>query len=335
MRFLAIVLLTATASAQAPGFGVTSTKSANAPAVTGLYNWIHSTADADRGVAFYRDVFGLDLVNSPFGPLVPAATATPLRPRAQGASDPLIWDLTGTRGSTFRNAFMKLSGAEFGHELSEFTGIEQKQVRANAWDPGATMSIFYVRDLDRVLAGLKSAGAEIVTRGGAPVRVGQARALVARDPDGHLLEVIESATSGAAIGLTVADLDATRRFYEGLLGFTIETPARFESDARGLLGMETGEYRVSAALVPGTSIRLEFYEFKGVPVTPARWRFQDPGSPQFQFRVRDLDALLDRSRRANVSFVSAGQRPIQRPFGRFVFVTDPDGVFVEYVHPTP
>ena len=139
MRFLAIVLLTATTSAQAPGFGVTSAKSANAPAVTGLYNWIRSTTDADRGVAFYRDVFGLYLVNSPFGPLVPAATATPLRPRAQGASDPLIRDLTGTRGSTFRNAFMKLSGAEFGHELSEFTGIEQKQVRANAWDPGATM----------------------------------------------------------------------------------------------------------------------------------------------------------------------------------------------------
>jgi len=333
MRFLAVVLLAATASAQTPGFGVAPTKGGNAAAVTGLYNWIHSTADADRGMAFYQDVFGLDLVNSPFGPLVPAATATPLRPRAEGASDPLIWDLTGTRGSTFRNAFMKLPGAEFGHELSEFTGIEQQQVRANVWDAGATMSIFYVRDIDRVLAALKRAGAEIVTRGGAPVRVGQARAVVARDLDGHLVEAIESATAGASIGLTVEDLETTRRFYEGLLGFTFETPARFEREARGLLGMETGEYRVSAALVPGTSIRLEFYEFKGVPAKPARWRFQDPGSPQFQFRVRDLDSLIESSRRANVSFVSAGQRPIQRPFGRFIFVTDPDGVFVEYVHP--
>ena len=335
MRLLAIVLLTATASAQMPGFGVASKTSGNTAAVTGLYNWIHSTADADRGVAFYRDVFGLELVNSPFGPLVPAATATPLRPRAEGASDPLIWDLTGTRGSKFRNAFMRLSGAVFGHELSEFTGIEQQQVRANAWDPGATMSIFYVRDVDRVLAALKKAGAEIVTRGGVPARVGQGRAVVARDPDGHLLEAIESATPGAAIGLTVADLAATRRFYEDLLGFTIDTPARFESDARGLLGMEAGEYRVSAALVPGTSIRLEFYEFRGVPARPARWRFQDPGSPQFQFRVRDMDALIDNSKRANVPFVSAGQKPIQRPVARFVFVTDPDGVFVEYVHPNP
>ena len=333
MRFLAVVLLSATASAQAPGFGVAPAKGGTTPAVTGLYNWIHSTADADRGVAFYRDVFGLDLVNSPFGPQAPAATATPLRPRAEGGSDPLIWDLTGTRGSTFRNAFMKFSGAEFGHELSEFTGIEQKQVRANVWDPGATMSIFYVRDIDRVLAALKSAGAEIVTRGGVPVRAGQARAVVARDLDGHLVEAIESATPGASIRLTVKDLETTRRFYEDLLGFTVETPARFEREARGLLGMQTGEYRVSAALVPGTAIRLEFYEFKGVPATPARWRFQDAGAPQFQFRVRDLDSLIENSKRANVPFVSAGQRPIQRPFGRFVFVTDPDGVFVEYVQP--
>lgn len=66
-----------------------------------------------------------------------------------------------------------------------------------------------------------------------------------------------------------------------------------------------------------------------------RGRFQDPGAPQFQFRVRDLDTLITASRRAGVPFVSTGQQPIQRPFGRFVFVTDPDGVFVEYVHPKP
>ena len=334
MRGLGIALLTVTASAHAPGFGVAPMNDGRTAAVTGLFNWIHSTSDLDRGVAFYRGVFGLDLVNSPFA-AAPAAPAAPLRPRAEASSDPLVWDLTGTHGSRFRSAFMRLPGAAFGHELSEFTGIDQRTVRANIWDPGATMSIFHVRDIDRVVTALKEAGAEIITRGGAPVRVGGVRAVVARDPDGHLVQAVESATSGAAIGITVADLAATRRFYEDVLGFRLETPAGFEREARDLLGMTTGEYRVSAALVPGTSIRLELYEFRGLPKTPVRWRFQDPGSPQFQFRVRSMDALLAASQRVGVPFVSAGQKPIQRAFGRFVFVTDPDGVFVEYVHPKP
>jgi catechol 2,3-dioxygenase-like lactoylglutathione lyase family enzyme len=335
MRGLVIALLAAvTASAHAPGFGVAPMNDGRTAAVTGLFNWIHSTSDIDRAVAFYRSVFGLDLVNSPFT-TAPAAPASPVRPREEASSDPLVWDLTGTHGSRFRNAFMKLPGAAFGHELSEFVDIDQRRVRANVWDPGATMSIFHVRDVDRVVTALKEAGAEIITRGGAPVRLGQARAVVARDPDGHLVQAVESATSGAAIGLTVANLAATRRFYEDVLGFKLDTPASFERDARGLLGMETGEYRVSTARVPGTSIRVEFYEFRGLPTAPARWHFQDPGAPQLQFRVRDMDALLAASRRVGVPFVSAGEKPIDRSFGRFVFVTDPDGVFVEYVHPKP
>jgi len=333
IRGLGIAVLTVTASAHAPGSGVAPVNDGRTAAVTGLFNWIHSTSDLDRGVAFYRGVFGLDLVSSPFAP-APATAAAPLRLRAETSSDPLVWDLTGTHGSRFRNAFMNLAGAPFGHELSEFTGIDQRTVRADIWNPGATMSIFHVRDVDRVVSALKEAGAEIITRGGAPVSVGGVRAVVARDPDGHLVQAVESGASGAAIGITVTSLAATRRFYEDVLGFKFETPAGFEREARDLLGMTTGEYRVSAALVPGTSIRIEFYEFRGLPSTPVRWRFQDPGSPQFQFRVRDMDALLAASQRVGVPFVSAGQKPIQRPFGRFVFVTDPDGVFVEYVGPS-
>ena len=61
MRGLGIALLTATASAQAPGFGVAPMNDGRAAAVSGLFNWIHSTSDLDRDVAFYRTVFGLDL----------------------------------------------------------------------------------------------------------------------------------------------------------------------------------------------------------------------------------------------------------------------------------
>jgi hypothetical protein len=64
---------------------------------------------------------------------------------------------------------------------------------------------------------------------------------------------------------------------------------------------------------------------------PFLWRIQDVGSPQFQLAVVGLDALLESTRRAGYGFLSVGGKPIQRPFGRFVFAIDGDGVLVEYV----
>ena len=66
---------------------------------------------------------------------------------------------------------------------------------------------------------------------------------------------------------------------------------------------------------------------------PFAWRLQDVGSPQFQLQVAGLDALMARTTQAGYRFLSAGGKPIQRPFGRFVFAIDPDGVLVEFVEP--
>src|SRR5581483_6914781 len=334
--FIAVTLVIAAISrGQAPGFASTTAK-AEPAAVTGLYNWIHSTADADRGWDFYRSVLNMQMANSPFGPAIANGVVAQPRPRAEGSRDPLVWDLTNTHGSQFRNVFMRIPGVDFGHELAEFTGIDGRAQRAHLWDPGATMLILNVPDLDLTVDRLKKAGGEIVSLGGQPVKLGATRAVIARDPDGFLLELIESPSAGAAIGVTVADLAATRRFYEDLLGFKIQSPAGFEDKAIKFIGLTRGEYRVSTALVPGTSIRIEFYEFRKLPVSiqPVRYHFQDPGAPQFQFRVRDLDSLIEEAKTRGVPFVSIGQKPIQRAFGRFVFVSDPDGVFVEFVHPS-
>jgi len=333
------LLIARVASAQAPGFASVPGE-AEPAAVTGLYHWIHSTADLDRGWEFYHSVFGMELESSPFGGNT-GATPRPPRPRSEASADPIIWDLTNTHGSRFRNEFMTIPGVYFGHELSEFSGVEQRAIRANLWDPGATMLILNVDHLEASLDALKKAGGEIVSAEGKPVSLDGTRAVIARDPDGYLLELIESPKPGAAIGVTVAKVEQTHRFYEDLLGFKIQSPVRFENKALKLAGLSGGEYRVSSALIPGTSIRIEFFEFRkvsgpaGERITPhsVRYRIQDPGAPQFQFRVRDLDHLLEESKRRSVPFVSVGQKPIERAFGRFVFVTDPDGVLVEFVHP--
>jgi hypothetical protein len=56
---------------------------------------------------------------------------------------------------------------------------------------------------------------------------------------------------------------------------------------------------------------------------PFAWEDQDVGAPQFQLEVAGLDALLERTTRAGYRFLSVGAKPIQRPFGRFVFAIDP------------
>ena len=317
------------------------------PAVTGLYNWIHGAADADRGFAFYQEVFGLPLANSPFGAQTADARVEPIRPRAQAASDPLVADLTNTPGARFRNVFMKLPGAQFGFELSEFTGIEQRNIVPNLWEPGAATMILWVRDLDATFAALRKAGAPVITLSGKPVKTAGGRSVFVRDPDNFILQVVQAPADmlaraprstivvDAGLAITVSDLAKTRKFYSDLLGFRMEEGTRFRRDnnALNLMGLRLGQFNVATSTIPGTSIHVEFYEFKNAPAPALRWRIQDPGSPQMQLRVRDLDPLLEQVKARGYKFVSVGARPIQRAAGRFVFVEDPDGILIEFMHP--
>ena len=61
MRLLIVATLAAVCAQQAYQGPARS----EAP-VRGLYNWIHSTGDAERSFSFYRDVFGIGLARSPF-----------------------------------------------------------------------------------------------------------------------------------------------------------------------------------------------------------------------------------------------------------------------------
>ena len=111
--------------------------------VRGIFNWIHSTGDAERAFAFYHDAFGIELARSPFAGSAPAAPE-PIRPAAQAGSDPLVWDLTNTHGSRFRTVFMRAPNTPFGLELSEFFDIARSDRAPNPWDPGASTLVFTV-----------------------------------------------------------------------------------------------------------------------------------------------------------------------------------------------
>lgn len=316
------------------------------PVVIGLYNWIHTTGDAERAFGFYRDVFGIELAGSPF-----AGGAAPERIRsvAEAGSDQLVWDLTDTQGSRFRTVFMRASNTPFGLELSEFFDIAREIRPANPWDPGSSKLIFAVRDLDSTVAKLTAAGAPAVTLGGVPLATSGARSLLVRDPDGYLVQVDQASPAaiaaagspgdviGTSIGITVGDLAASLEFYRDLLGLTLgETRIASDAELR-LNGLEGGELTQTQATIPGIGAVVQFFVFRPTArapkAQPFRWRIQDVGAPQFQLAVTGLDVLLERTKRSGYRFVSLGAQPIQRPFGRFVFVADPDGVLVEYVEP--
>ena len=316
--------------------------------VRGIYNWVHTTGDAERAFPFYRDVLGLELARSPF--IAPAAADAPpeqIRSKASAGSDPLVWDLTNTHGARFRTVFSHASNTPFGLELSEFFDIPRSERAPNPWDPGAAKLIFRVRDLASVVAELRKRAAPVVTLGGTPVETPAGRSLLVRDPDGSLVQLtqaspaeIAGAKSGGqivntSIAISVADMKAALDFYSGLLRLSTQGVRRAAADELRLNGLAGGELVETSATIPGgvTVVLAGFRVPPGVTPNPYQWHIQDVGAPQLQLQVSGLDALLERTKRAGYRFLSVGAKPIQRPFGRFVFAIDPDGVLVEFVEP--
>jgi catechol 2,3-dioxygenase-like lactoylglutathione lyase family enzyme len=342
---LVCLLLTITPCAAPAQPAGRSTSDGAAPVTRGIFNWVHTTGDAESAFEFYNDVFGIELAPHPF--IDGASAPEGIRPEAEAGSDALVRELTNTAGSRFRTVFMRASNTPFGLELSEFFDIPRRTRAANPWDPGASMLRFDVRDLDEILTRLDYAEAPIVTLGGRPLTTRFGRAILIRDPDGYLIELVQAAPGAIAsaaageivrtsIVITVSDTDAALAFYEDLLGFEIGPTDRIENEDIRLYGLAGGALLRTAATIPFTDATVLFSEFV-LPVNadqradPFDWRIQDVGAPQFQLEVAALDALLERSQRRGYRFLSVGGRPIQRPFGRFVFVIDADGVLVEFV----
>jgi catechol 2,3-dioxygenase-like lactoylglutathione lyase family enzyme len=345
MRRVAVASLCVTAAVALQASAQRAPEPAAPTVVHGLYNWVHSTADAERAFAFYHEVLGIELAASPF--VANAAAPEGIRPWSAVVGDPLIWDLTNTHGSRARTVFMRAANTPFGLELSEFVEIEREHRPANPYDPGASRLIFGVRDLDAVAARLAVRAAPVVTLRARPVTVRGERALLVRDPDGYLLELRQAPAAelaraepgeivSAAIGLTVADTQRALGLYRGLLGFAVRETREAEAAELALNGLNGGRLEQTVTVIPGTAIEVVFAEFelpRGVTAKPFAWRIQDVGSPQFQLEVRGLDGLLERTRAAGYRFLSVADRPIRRPFGRFVFLLDADHILVEYAEP--
>jgi catechol 2,3-dioxygenase-like lactoylglutathione lyase family enzyme len=320
---------------------IASTSVAQAPApapqssaTVGFMHAIHATRDVATTLAFYTEVFGIAGEVRPFeNPGVPLLTNSP--------------------GVTLRVAMLQIPGRGFNFELTQFSDVERHAAQPEVVDPGAPHMKIFVRDLDPVVAAIAKLGAPVVTRSGAPVRVsmrslGAVEAILFRDPDGYLVEAIETPPPpdaapgnvlGSMMGLTVADLDQSLEFWHDLLGFELDGDPAFASDGPtvDLLGLKPDvSYRTAEGMVPGSQARIQLIEFHGASGRPFDRRVPDPGASGMAIRIAAIDKLLPRLKKAGVRVISKDGKLVEwSPTIRNVFVKDPNGLNIELVGSVP
>lgn len=311
---------------------------AQAPAsdiVIGSGSFSPIVADLDKSIDFYNDLLG---INAP-----PVAA-----PRPFSGADTALLNFLGTPAAQVRVGNARIPGTTMNVEIVDFKDIDRKAAAARIQDPGAVRLILQVRDLDAMLSRLKEKGVPVVSAGGVPVALTsggtKTRAAMIKDPDGHFIELTQSdplpettapATSnviGSAFGLTVGSTDPTLQFYKTLLGFQPRTDLDFSSDKAlmDLYGTPGAQVRRSMATVPGSTLRVEFLEFRGVDRKPIGARIQDPGATRLQLRVRDSDAATKALADAGAEVVTTGGDggPITMRGLRLAVVREPNNLFL-------
>jgi catechol 2,3-dioxygenase-like lactoylglutathione lyase family enzyme len=167
-------------AALAPGQTVQPTGQTTAPNAVKLTKYILGVADLDKSYAFYH-ALGLDLQNN-----APALTAKP-----NTLNDALRGLVDVPPGTKFRNVMLKIPNASFPLEVTEFTAMDVHATKPRIQDPGASLLVLDVDNLDAALAAAKKAGGAPITQGG-NVKLGNGKVGFVRDASGILVELAQN-----------------------------------------------------------------------------------------------------------------------------------------------
>jgi catechol 2,3-dioxygenase-like lactoylglutathione lyase family enzyme len=287
----------------------------------------------DRSLAFYHDAFGMDV------PAVPAAGERPFN-----RTNPQLFAMFDIQGSRERHQSARVPGGRVNVELMEIQDIEHQTVPLRIQDPGAATLVFVVRDVDAAVARARQANASIATPGAKPVvSADGTRAILMRDIDGRFIEIRQPASVPEAaaspsnnivdmrLSIAVNDMDQTKRIYRDVLGFAVEGESAFTADTatQALTGLVKAQVRRSRVQAPGSTLWIEFVEFKGVDRTPLRMRIQDRGAARLQLRAQNVDAVVARLKSAGLKIVSEGGVAVPIPPNlKGALVADPNNFFL-------
>jgi catechol 2,3-dioxygenase-like lactoylglutathione lyase family enzyme len=147
--------------------------------ITGIHHFSIACSDADRSLAFYRDLFGLQLVSD-----------------REVEAGGFVEKVTGVAGARVR--IVHLSGHGANLELLEYAEPRGDTRAREPNHAGSAHVCFTTDDLQEVCTSLASQGVKIRSRDGAPVTVvggpnDGGKGLYVEDPDGNAIEIIELA----------------------------------------------------------------------------------------------------------------------------------------------
>lgn len=138
---------------------------------------------------------------------------------------------------------------------------------------------------------------------------------------------------------TVADLDRSLAFYRDLLGLEVLwiRPNITNKYWRDIVGFPDAVVRGAFLAIPGTSHRLELYEYMHPRGTPADVRTNNPGSVHLCLYVDDARAMHAALSARGVVFRSPPIDLDEGPNigGVAMYMVDPDGVTIELFQPPP
>ncbi len=141
---------------------------------------------------------------------------------------------------------------------------------------------------------------------------------------------------GAMMTVVVADLDASLRFYQQLLGEGIPAAAArpwLQNDGiEKLRALAPMKHRTALLTLPGSALRLELLQFLGVRQPPYRPAFRDIGHGHIAFYTHDISAALTRVQRVGGQTLSrTGTWTDFNPKLRGFYARDRDGFFLEVI----
>ena len=298
-------------------------------AVIGTGTFTAFVENMDRSLAFFHDVFRMEV------PPLPESGARPYN-----RANPQLFAMFDIPGARERHQSARVAGTRVNVELMEIQDVVHRTWPLRIQDPGAATLVLLVRDLNATLERVKQANVTIATPGQKPVPVADgARAVLIRDLDNRLIELRQPAITTSTgditdlrLSIAVSDLDRTTRLYRDVLGFTVE--ADTDAGIRALTGLSTANVRRSRVQAPGSTMWIEFVEYKGVDRTPMHARIQDRGAARLQLRVQNIDDMVATMKNAGMTVVSQGGGPVPIPPNfKGALVGDFDNFFVTPFEP--
>jgi catechol 2,3-dioxygenase-like lactoylglutathione lyase family enzyme len=137
----------------------------------------------------------------------------------------------------------------------------------------------------------------------------------------------------------VSNLDKSIEFYRDVLGLELTAPpAPFSPNPAIMkLGNTIGaQSHIAVMKIPGSAMGVELIDYKDIDRKPANPRFQDPGAGNLAIRVKDIDVVAGRLKKAGAHVLTAAGSPVDiQGREKGFFVQDPDGFVVEITQLTP